>query len=47
MAGVSSVKDKKIKIKHKSHKKGPMVDPCPGPNKGTFSEEEYVSSEVP
>jgi hypothetical protein len=47
MAGVSFVKDKKIKIKHKSHKKGPMVDPCPGPNNGFFVEEEYISSEVP
>ena len=47
IAGVSFVSDRKMSIKHRSHKKGPIVDPCPGPNSRVSAELEYISSEIP
>jgi hypothetical protein len=36
-----------IKMKQRSHRKGPGVEPWPGPKSGAVSVDEYFSAEIP
>jgi hypothetical protein len=36
-----------ININNKIHKKGPGIDPWPGPNNGVMEEFSYVVEEIP
>jgi hypothetical protein len=45
--GVDLLSERKMRMKQSNQRNGPIVDPCPGPNRNLSSESLYDSSEIP